>query len=232
MKSQLILCLKKGLRGLKNQKPMLLKCQMLQVKLSASWTTRNFWTSSSTGPTQTRTRGVNNYMKLKKFLRLDVFHQIVFQQLVIHKSFFYHFFPNPAGALEKLQKIAGDKTPEKMQETKLQKKYRRQNSRKNTGDKDLNYETLSTLCLLQVYRKLENDKKHTFLLQLKANGLTNLKWFGQYAETRSEDTSSKQEVLEGWFTGSFVALLRYVFLPLKNIACFPPRILSQVKLVP
>ena len=221
MKSQLILCLKKGLGGLKNQKPMLLKCQMLQVKLSASWTTRNFWTSSSTGPTQTRTRGVNNYMKLKKFLRLDVFHQIVFQQLV-----------NPAGALEKLQKIAGDKTPEKIQETKLQKKYRRQNSRKNTGDKDLNYETLSTLCLLQVYRKLENDKKHTFLLQLKANGLTNLKWFGQYAETRSEDTSSKQEVLEGWFTGSFVALLRYVFLPLKNIACFPPRILSQVKLVP
>ena len=90
----------------------------------------------------------------------------------------------------------------------------------------------ANLCLLQVYRKLENDKKQNFLLQLKANGLTNLKWFGQYAETRSEDRSEKQEVLEGWFTGSFVALLRYVFLPLKNIVCFPPRILSQVKLVP
>ena len=110
-----------------------------------------------------------------------------------------------------------------MQETKLQK---------NAGDKDPDQVTLSTLCLLQVYRNLENDKKQTFLQQLKANGLTNLKWFGQYAETRSEDKSSQQEVLEGWFTGSFVALLRYVFLPLKNICCFPPRVLSQVKLAP
>ena len=58
------------------------------------------------------------------------------------KVFSIIFFPTPAGALEKLQKNAGDKTPEKIQETKLQKKYRRQNSRKNTGDKDLNYETL------------------------------------------------------------------------------------------
>eukprot|EP00434_Breviolum_minutum_P011283 symbB.v1.2.009954.t1/scaffold559.1/size321893/9 len=37
----------------------------------------------------------------------------------------------------------------------------------------------------------------SFLQQFKAHGLTNLKWFGQYTETRSEIKKVKQEVLEG-----------------------------------
>ena len=105
-------------------------------------------------------------------------------------------------------------------------------SRKNTGAKTpekkfLQNSPCSPLAFVQVYKTLESNKKQTFLQQLKANGLTNLKWFGQYTETRSEDKSTKQEVLEGWFTGSFVALFRYVFLPFQSIV-FSPKIVFHI----
>jgi len=60
------------------------------------------------------------------------------------QKFFLSFFPKSSWSTRKTpencrrqnsRKNTGDKTPEKIQETKLQKNYRRQNSRKNTGDK-------------------------------------------------------------------------------------------------
>ena len=78
----------------------------------------------------------------QKVLEARCFPPNCFPTTCFPQKFFLYFFPKSSWSTKKLQKNAGDKTPEKIQETKLQKKYRRQNSRKNTGDKDLNYETL------------------------------------------------------------------------------------------